>query len=141
MSNEAPDVPDFSGTWKLVPKESKLPGMPVKQMIVQITHKDPDFAQVSKVEYIDGRTAVRTFMGRTDGEKFANASADVMVVSVAKWVGKELLIETTIDPKSGEAPLRDYWSLTDGGRKLRMEHRDDALNGFVGVLERMQDGK
>lgn len=141
MSNDASDVPNFSGTWKLVAKESRLPGMPVKQMIVQISHNEPDFAQVSKVEYADGRTAVRTFMGRTNGEKFANASGNVSIVSVAKWVGKELVIETLIDAKSGEAPLRDYWSLIDGGKKLKMEHRDDALKGHVGVLERMQDDK
>src|SRR5690349_11772895 len=111
MSNDAPDIPNFSGTWKLVPKESKLPGMPVRQMIIQIDHKDPQFAQVSKVEYADGRTAVRTFMGITTGEKFANGVGNVGVVSTAKWVGKELVIETLIDPKSGEPPLRDYWSL------------------------------
>lgn len=135
------DIPNFTGTWKLVPKESNLPGMPVRQMIVQITHKDPDFAQVSKVEYTDGRTAVRSFVGRTDGEKFGNAAGNVVVTSTARWVGKELVIETVIDPKAGEEALRDYWSLLEGGRKLKMEHRDDRLKGHVGVLERMQDGK
>jgi hypothetical protein len=50
-----------------------------------------------------------------------------------QWNGPEMVIESTY---SGNV-FRDYWSLSDNGQVLTMEHRDDAIAGQVMVLERV----
>ena len=137
MSEGTTKTPNFAGTWRLIPSQSRLPGPPVRQMSMEIKHEGSDFVQVARVEYADGRIATRTFAGRTTGEPFVIELGRSVVHCRAAWVGQELVIDTV--DQSGGAPrrLRDYWSLIEGGRKLKMEHRDDELAGHVGVLERV----
>lgn len=142
MTESATDTPNFSGTWRLIPERSRVPGTPVKQLQMAITHSGPDFIQVSRAEYMDGRVVTRTFGARISGEEFTNQLGNqAEVKSRASWVGQELLIETLVSAPGGVQHLKDYWSLIEGGSKLKMEHRDDPLVGFVGVLERVADAK
>lgn len=140
MTQNNSDTPNFTGDWRLIPSRSKVPGPAVKSMQMRITHKGPDFLQVTRAEYEDGRVVTRSFGGRINGEEFINQLGNQAEVrSRASWVGQELLIETLVSAPGGVQHLKDYWSLIEGGSKLKMEHRDDPLKGFIGILERTVD--
>jgi hypothetical protein len=109
MSEGTTKTPNFAGTWRLIPSQSRLPGPPVRNMSTEITHEGIDFVQVTHVEYADGRIATRTFAGRTTGEPFVIELGQNVVHGRAAWLGQELVIET-VDQSSGvQRRLRDYW--------------------------------
>ena len=72
----------------------------------------------------------------TNGEEVDNSVHGMQVQNRSTWVGAELLIESRMNLGGRESVLRDYWSLSNDGRTLTMEHRDDALAGQFTFLER-----
>lgn len=71
--------------------------------------------------------------GGNDGDSTLNGRT---IRGKAGWVGDELVIETWVQFGDRELYFRDCWWLTENGRTLIMEHRDDALAGQLTVLER-----
>jgi hypothetical protein len=127
---------DFSGVWRGNLQKSKLSGALPKALLVRIDHQDPVLVMemiVTKGDDIEDRLL---FRGLTTGEEVENSVHGVQVRSCSTWVGAELLIESKINRDEHESVLRDYWSLSNDGRMLTMEHRDDALAGQITVLER-----
>jgi len=53
-----------------------------------------------------------------------------------QWVGNELLIESSVNFGEGQSHFLDYWSLSDDGQTLVMEHRGDDLAGQITFLEK-----
>lgn len=76
------------------------------------------------------------FRALTTGEEVDNPVHGMQVQSRSTWVGAELLIESRMNLGGRESVLRDYWSLSNDGQTLTMEHRDDALAGQFTLLDR-----
>jgi hypothetical protein len=127
---------DFSGVWRGNLQKSKLSGALPKALLVRIDHQDPVLVMemiVTKADDIEDRLF---FRGLTTGEEVDNSVHGIQVRSCSTWVGVELVIESKINLGERESVLRDYWSLSNDGRMLTMEHRDDALAGQITLLER-----
>jgi hypothetical protein len=127
---------DFSGVWKGNLQKSKLPGAPPKALLARIDHKGPTLIMEMLVTKSDDTEDKLHFRVLTTGEEVENPVHGMQVQSRASWVGAELLIESRMKLGGRESVLRDYWSLSDDGRMLTMEHRDDALAGQFTLLER-----
>jgi hypothetical protein len=52
-------------------------------------------------------------------------------LSRSHWVGQELLIEAHVGHAGRQMHFCDYWSLSDDGQPLTMEHRGDDLDGQI----------
>jgi len=74
----------------------------------------------------------------TDGSDGQSTLNGQPIRGKAGWVGNELVIESWMRSGDRELCFRDCWSLTENGRTLVMEHRDDALAGQITVLERAE---
>ena len=133
--------PNFSGLWQLNLEKSRIPGLAVRAIGMKIEHAEPDFVQAVKALHESGEVSLGRLAGNTSGTLFINKVRNLDMVSTATWVGEELVIDSHVDT-GGSRPMhfRDYWSLSDDGNKLRMEHRDDDIAGQLSVLERAGDG-
>jgi hypothetical protein len=81
-----------------------------------------------------GEDRVR-FSALTTGEEVTKQVSGAQMRSRLRWAGRELLIESWMKLGGHEAHFCDYWSLSDDGQTLTMEHRDD-LAGQVTLFER-----
>jgi len=85
----------------------------------------------------DNKSAQMTFDVRTTNEANANRVLGTEWISRSRWVGRELLIESDVDHAGRTMHFRDYWSMSDDGQRLIMEHREDDLDGQITVLDRL----
>lgn len=128
---------NFTGVWKADMEKSRLLGPAPKAVLVTISHEDPELiveTVITKIDDIEDRVR---FRGLTSGEEVINEIHGVEVRSRSNWVGTELLIESWINVAGRLSHFCDFWSLSNDGRRLTMEHRGDDLAGQITLLEKM----
>lgn len=105
-------------------------------MIAKIDHREPTLAQaVVVIDANGGRQQLRLeFL--TTGEESVNKAGAGEMRTRASWNNEELLIESWLAVGERVSHFRDFWTLSNSGETLTMEHRDDDLAGQVAVLER-----
>lgn len=129
--------PDFSGVWKANLANSTLLGPIPKGMSASIHHADPELRVDMVLAKPDETVVRRTSQFLTTGEEVSNSLYSTQMRSRAQWIGKELLIESWVTLKGKEWHTRDFWSLSEDGQMLTMEHRHDDLAGQIARLDRM----
>jgi len=71
------------------------------------------------------------------GESSTNTVQGAKWVCRARWIGRELLIHSDVNHAGRSMHLCDYWSTSDDGQRLTMEHRGDDLAGQITVFDRI----
>lgn len=127
--------PDFTGIWELDLKKSVLRGPAPKRILVKIQHREPELVQQFLITYADGSTQRMTAVFRT-GATSDNLLGGATMRTEARWEGRELVLESTMETSRRKLHYKDYWSLSGDGKTLTMEHRDDDLAGQISILER-----
>lgn len=105
-------------------------------MSASIHHADPEL-RVEMVLTRPDETVLRTahrFV--TTGEEVTNPIYSTEMRSRCEWMDRELLIESWLTLRGRDWHTRDFWSLSEDGQTLIMEHRDDDLAGQIARLER-----
>jgi hypothetical protein len=124
---------NFSGLWQANLGRSRIAGPAPSKIVMKIAHSEDALTQEIEVTHQNGeqnRQAVSFSM--TEAESTTELRGVPLRICV-RWNGPEMVIQSTY---SGNV-FRDYWSLSDDGQVLTMEHRDDAIAGQVTVLERV----
>ena len=131
--------PDFTGIWRVDLARSQLKIPPPREMVMRITHREPEFVQ--DVRTVDGAGGVRSgrFAGVTGGTEFTSQIGGAPSVSRAAWDGTELTIRSLLSFGGNEIELADIWSLSGDGAEMRMEHRSGMLAGQITILTRVTD--
>lgn len=132
-------APNFSGKWKANLAKSNFLSAPPNTLFIQIHHSDYRIKEVIFSTRADETEERAVFTCSTTGEEGQSAWNGNPVRGKAFWSGDELIIETWLQLAGRELFFRDYWSLSDDGQTLTMEHREDALNGQRTVLDRSID--
>jgi len=127
---------NFTGAWKANLAKCKFLAPPPKGLVVQIEHSENRLREELIVFKHDGLEEHAVFTCSTDGAVGHSSLNGLTIRSKAGWAGHELVIESWMEIGDRELHFRDCWSLTENGRTLVMEHRDDALAGQVTVLNR-----
>ena len=107
-------------------------------MSASIHHADPEL-RVEMVLIKPDDTEVRTtarFV--TTGEEVTNPIYNTGMRCRCQWIGRELLFESWVTLHEREWHTRDFWSLSEDGQMLTMEHRDGDLAGQITRLERIR---
>lgn len=112
-------------------------GPALRRSLVKIEHREPKLMQMVAAWYATGAEARLKFEYTTDGAESINSIAGSSVCTRAHWVGEELVIESSMEAAGRTLHFKDCWSLSNGGRRLTMEHRDDDLAGQISVLDRV----
>lgn len=128
--------PDFTGNWKANLEKSKLLGPAPKELLVTVNHSETDLRVNMMITVPDRDPQCVDFQARTTGEMATNSVLGAVWRSRLRWVGSELLIESRVNHAGRELHFCDYWSLSNDGRVMTMEHRNDDLPGQITVLER-----
>jgi len=128
---------DFTGEWKVDLGASTLHGPTPKAIVVRIAHFEPELRVDMTIVGADDKERVIAFAARSSGGQVTNTVLGNEWISQSQWVGRELLIESQVSQAGRRMHFRDYWSLSDDGRRLTMEHRDDDLAGQVTILDRV----
>jgi hypothetical protein len=131
-----PSNSNFTGTWRANLAKSKFLSAPPSGIVIQIEHTEHHVREEVIVFKHDGLEERVVFTCSTDGHDRPATLNGQTVRGKAGWVGNELVIEAWVQAGNRELHLRDCWRLTENGRTLVMEHRDDALAGQLTVLER-----
>jgi hypothetical protein len=129
---------NFTGSWKANLAKSKFLSPPPKGFVVQIQHSENRLREEIIVFKHGGLEERVVFTCSTDGDDGHSTLNGQTIRGKASWVGNELVIESWMQFGDRELHFRDCWSLTENGRTLVMEHRDDALTGQITVLERAE---
>lgn len=82
------------------------------------------------------RTASRFL---TTGEEITNSIYGTGMRSRCQWLHRELLIESWVTLRDRDWHTRDFWSLSEDGQTLTMQHRDGDLAGQVARLDRTHE--
>lgn len=104
--------------------------------MIEIQHSEDRLLEEIVVFKDDGgeeRAVFTCGLGGDDGHATLNGQP---IRGRAGWVGNELVVESWMQFGDREVHFRDCWSLSEDGKTLVMEHRDDALAGQRTVLER-----
>jgi hypothetical protein len=136
MNRSASRKINLSGVWKGNLEKSRLLGPAPKALLVTINHTDPVLNVEMVFTKLDDTEEQLLFRGMTTGEEVVNSVRAIQVRSRSTWIGAELLIESWMSLGGRESYFRDYWFLSNDGRMLTMEHRNDALAGQTTVLEK-----
>ena len=75
------------------------------------------------------------------GDATVNSIRGSEWISRSRWVDGELLIESDVTHGGRRMHFCDYWSVSDDGRRLTMEHRGDDLEGQITVFDRVGGGE
>ncbi len=129
--------PDFTGKWKANIENSRLLGPAPKELLITISHSEPDLRVNMAITTVDQNTRYIDFQARTTGESATNSVLDAAWRSRLRWMGSELLIESWANQSEHELHFCDYWTLSSDRRVLTMEHRNDDLHGQITVLDRV----
>lgn len=106
---------------------------------MSLVHADPDLRVDMTIISADDATTRMRFGARATNEPIASTVLGSEWVTRSRWVGDELLIESHVSQSGRRMHFCDYWSVSNDGRRLRMEHRDDDLAGQVTILDRIDD--
>lgn len=128
---------DFTGTWRADLAASRLHGQTPNDITASIHHAEPELRIVMTIA-VGTRSTRMEFAVCDTGEARTNAVLGTEWVSRSRWVGRELLIESYVDAGGRQMHYRDYWSISDDGRRLIMEHRGDDLDGQITVFDRVE---
>jgi hypothetical protein len=126
---------NLSGLWKANLEKSNIIGPAPKSITAKIDHSDPDLSVAMTITMPDGAEHNLVFKGPTTGAEVFNVVNGREWQSQMHWIGTELLIESWVDFGSRKCHFRDFWSVSDDGHSLTMEHRNDDLEGQITVLE------
>ena len=124
---------NFSGLWQANLDKSRIAGPMPSKIMMKIAHDDDVLNQAVLTTRNTGeqnRLAASFSMIAAESTTELNG---VPLRSRVRWSGRELVIELTYNGNL----FRDYWSLSEDGQVLTMEHRDDAIAGQITVLERL----
>lgn len=127
---------NLTGLWKANLEKSKLLGPTPKAIAAKIRHDDPDLLVAMLITLADGAEHRIEFKGPTNGAEVFNLVSGQQWKSRMQWIGEELLIESWVELAERKLHFRDFWFLSDNGKSLTMEHRDDDLRGQITFLER-----
>ena len=130
--------PNFTGKWKANLENSRLFGPVPKELLITISHSEPDLRFNMDIIAVDQNTRQIEFQAQTTGDSATNFVLGAEWKSRLRWLDSELLIESWVRHPGREMHLCDYWSLSSDRRVLTMEHRDDDLRGQVTVLDRLE---
>lgn len=126
---------NFSGLWQANLRKSRIRAPAPAMLMMKIAHGEDTLRQA---------VLIRRPNGTQDRQVVAYSMADAATVTEVRgapvslrvrWNGPEMVIESSY----GASVFRDYWSLSDDGQTLTMEHRDDAMAGQTTVLELISD--
>lgn len=121
--------PDFSGSWKMNSEKSKFePIDDIRNVILKIKHKDPDFSQSLIVTRGVGD---QTFEEKytTDGKESDVKLSSGTVKAIAKWEGDTLTIEQKTE--NGAILNRRKYALSTDGKTLTLTARRFTINGVI----------
>jgi hypothetical protein len=136
VSSRSDFIPaNFTGTWHADLEASRMLGPTPASIVAVIVHEPPDLRIDMRISTTDGREVNVSFNARTT-DVVSNTVLGGEWVSRSRWVGRELLIESDVSQPGRTTHLCDYWSMSDDGSELIMEHRGDDLAGQVTVLRR-----
>jgi hypothetical protein len=91
--------PNFTGSWKLNPTESKAEEDGPKSLAFKIDHKEPTFKYTAKGEDFHGDPFTETAEFTIDGKQYPGPEPTKMT---AHWDGQSLIVRVTI----GDATLQ-----------------------------------
>jgi hypothetical protein len=132
--------PDFTGSWRADLTASKLHGAVPNAITASIVQNADALRVEMTIVSSDDTSARMLYEVRIDGPALSNNILGSEWVSRSRWVGSELLIDSEVTHAGRSMHFRDYWSMSDDGQRLTMEHRDDDLRGQITVLDRLIDG-
>lgn len=130
--------PDFSGFWRANLENSRLLRPQPQAMSASIHHADPELRVEMLLTKPDGTEVRSTSRFVTTGEEITNPVYDAGMRSRCQWVERELLVESWVSLRGRDWHTRDFWSLSEDGQTLIMEHRDGDLAGQITRLERTE---
>lgn len=108
--------PDFSGEWKLNADKSDFGPVPApSSQLHKIDHKEPVFKLVTMQSAADGDTTINATY-TTDGKESKSDYRGMETVSVAKWDGEVLVVNTKVE--SIGATINGRWQLAGDGKTL-----------------------
>lgn len=108
------------------------------QILVTIEHREPILDQETLVTYENGEEQRLAFRYET-GSDTINHLGDAVARTRAQWQDTELVIHSWLEAAGRELHLKDYWSISEDGKVLTMEHRDDSLAGQIVMYERREE--
>jgi hypothetical protein len=106
---------DFSGIWKLRSAHQELGSLPESPAAtLEIDHRSGTIRCTSSVA---GRAPL-VFDFTTDGKEKRTKSGATSLISVAKWEGSALLVNTIVNSPSGAYTQMDRWTISRDGTTL-----------------------
>ena len=125
--------PNFSGSWVADLSRSKFCGPAPKSTTIVITHTGDELREEMLVTRHDNVQQRIVFeCSSTSCGATLNGSA---IRCRTRWQNYKLVIETWPTLGSREFHFCDYWSVSEDGQTLSMEHRGDDLDGQCVVLQ------
>lgn len=131
---------DFTGTWRADLAASKLHGPMPDEITAVVDHGDDRLRVVMTIVAKGAPASSMAFEVGMDGDDTVNTVRGAEWISRSRWVGGELLIESDVTHGGRRMHFCDYWSLSEDGQRLTMEHRGDDLAGQITVLDRVDGG-
>jgi S1-C subfamily serine protease len=128
--------PDFTGLWQADLQKSTMRGLPPREILMKIEHREPHLVQKILVRYPSGDEQRLTLTYETTGNETTNSVRGGTARTRAHWDGAELVIESSMKTPTREFHFKDHWSLSDDGQMLTMAHRDDDLAGQIVVHDK-----
>jgi hypothetical protein len=121
-------LPNLSGVWIADLERCRFRSPAPVRLTIGIEHHTDTIVEKIVSELPDGTTQSASFEFRTDGVSRSAVKAG--------WEGVTLIVEAAVQSGGQTFQFRDYWTLSDDGSMLTMEHRDDALAGQICVFKR-----
>lgn len=100
---------------------------------MKIAQQNVELKQAVLITRANGEEERQVLAYFTNGEESTAELRGLPLRLRVRWQGAEMVIEANY----GEKQFRDYWSLSEDGRTLTMEHRDDDLAGQRSVFDRV----
>jgi hypothetical protein len=107
------------------------------EITASVTHGAATLRVVMTIVTAGSPAARMTFEVSATGEATVNTVLGAEWISRSRWVGRELLIESDVSHAGRRMHFCDYWSISDDGQRLTMEHRGDDLAGQITAFDRI----
>src|SRR5262249_19967243 len=108
-------LPNFSGVWELNLAKSQLKQALPRRITVRIEHEADTIQQIVLVVTASGQEQTNTFTftttGRTTPVSFGGNAGETS----ARWDGRTLIVESTLNVGERVLHFRDHWSLSPDG--------------------------
>ena len=111
--------PDFSGTWRFNPVESRLEMDVPTQSILKfvIEHEDPKF-KLTRAHTLGERTNTLSWEVTTDGKEHHRKDGEFQSWMRMTWMGEELVLESRLANRGERGTNVAHYRLADGGKKF-----------------------